>query len=318
MKILIYGAGVLGSHLAQVLLRCRHDVTLLARGKRLAELREHGLVIRHYVQKTTTRDDIKLTDSYHKDDVYDIVFVVMRRNQLDDVLPQLCANAHSPLIVLVGNNPAADKTQQYIEANSNVPKRVVYGFQVAGGRRENGMVISVHFGFSKRAGSMTLGSLDGDDTYKELLRQAFRASKFRLQFHNNMDVWLKAHVAFIMPLCFACYSVNGQLKRIARNKAMLNLMIDAMDDAYRILETCGYTVDQQDLDFVRRHRFKCYLMLKIMAATPFGRLAVSDHAMSAKDEMRRLYDDFCVFKQKARIAVPAWNQLEKYMAEAEH
>ncbi len=317
MKILVYGAGVLGSYLAQVLLRCGHNVTLLARGKRLSELHEKGLVIRHYVQRKTTRDEIRLTDSYHKDDIYDIVFVVMRRNQLDDVLPQLCENNHSPLIVLVGNNPTADKTQKYIEENREKPKRVVYGFQVAGGRRENGMVISVHFGLSRLAGNMTLGSLDGDDSYKELLRSVFSTSKYRLTFHNNMDVWLKAHIAFIMPLCFACYSANGQMKKLARNKVMLNLTIDAMDEAYRILEACGYPVDEQDLEFVRKRRFKCYMMLKLMTATPFGRLAVSDHAMSAKDEMRRLYDDFCVFKERAHIATPAWDELEKYMVEVD-
>ena len=43
MKILIYGAGVLGSYLAHVLVRADNDVTLLARGTRLEELREQGL-----------------------------------------------------------------------------------------------------------------------------------------------------------------------------------------------------------------------------------------------------------------------------------
>lgn len=37
MKILVYGAGVLGSQLAQVLVRGGNDVTILARGKRAEE-----------------------------------------------------------------------------------------------------------------------------------------------------------------------------------------------------------------------------------------------------------------------------------------
>lgn len=71
MKILVYGAGVLGSYVAHVLHRCGNDVTLLARGKRLNELRESGLVIRHYIQRKTTRDEINLVDNYNKDDIYD-------------------------------------------------------------------------------------------------------------------------------------------------------------------------------------------------------------------------------------------------------
>ena len=58
---------------------------------------------------------------------------------------------------------------------------------------------------------------------------------------------------------------------------------------------------------------KCYLMLKLMVATPIGRLACSDHAMTAKGEMKRLYADFCSLKNSAGINTPAWNELEHYM-----
>ena len=45
MKILIYGAGVLGSFYAARLHTAGHTVTLLARGQRLADLRAHGIVL---------------------------------------------------------------------------------------------------------------------------------------------------------------------------------------------------------------------------------------------------------------------------------
>jgi ketopantoate reductase len=64
MKILVYGAGVLGSYLAHALLRGGNDVTLLARGKRMRELQESGLVIRHYLQCRTTVDKIRLYDDF--------------------------------------------------------------------------------------------------------------------------------------------------------------------------------------------------------------------------------------------------------------
>lgn len=43
MKVLVVGAGVIGSFNAARLLRGGVDVTLLARGERLAALREHGV-----------------------------------------------------------------------------------------------------------------------------------------------------------------------------------------------------------------------------------------------------------------------------------
>lgn len=309
MNILVYGAGVLGSHLAHVLYQNGHAVTLLARGRRLMELREKGLVIRHWLQRKTTSDAVHLADAYLKDDAYDIVFVVLRRNQLDDVLPALAANEGDPLIVLVGNNPDAAGTERYIQEHSKSRKRVVFAFQATGGRREGGRVVSIHMG----EGKLTAGSIGGDKSEWELLSQAFAGTKFNVVLRGDMDAWLKSHAAFVLPIAMVCYAVDGKLRRAARNKALLNRSIDAMDEAYAMLEACGVPVPPEDVDFVRRQRRKCYLFLKLMAATPIGRLAASDHAMNAKDEMRRLYEDFLVFKQKAGIETPAWDELERYM-----
>lgn len=46
MKILVYGAGVLGCNLARNLLRAGKDVTLLARGNWAAEIKQNGLRIK--------------------------------------------------------------------------------------------------------------------------------------------------------------------------------------------------------------------------------------------------------------------------------
>lgn len=46
MKLLIYGAGVIGSIFGARLALAGHDVTMLARGKRLAEIKE-SLMQRH-------------------------------------------------------------------------------------------------------------------------------------------------------------------------------------------------------------------------------------------------------------------------------
>ena len=44
MKILVYGAGVLGCNLARNLLRAGKDVTLLARGNWAAEIKQNGQI----------------------------------------------------------------------------------------------------------------------------------------------------------------------------------------------------------------------------------------------------------------------------------
>jgi 2-dehydropantoate 2-reductase len=46
-RVLIYGAGVIGSVYAVRLAKAGFDVTLAARGERLEAIRSHGLRIRH-------------------------------------------------------------------------------------------------------------------------------------------------------------------------------------------------------------------------------------------------------------------------------
>jgi Ketopantoate reductase PanE/ApbA len=47
VRILIFGTGVIGSVYGERLLAAGHDVVLLARGGRLRDLRESGLVLRN-------------------------------------------------------------------------------------------------------------------------------------------------------------------------------------------------------------------------------------------------------------------------------
>lgn len=77
MKILVYGAGVLGCNLARNLFRAGKNVTLLARGKGAEEIKKNGLRIKDKfsprVSLSRTRDDGAEAGSTLRR-----VFVVMR------------------------------------------------------------------------------------------------------------------------------------------------------------------------------------------------------------------------------------------------
>ena len=317
MKILIIGCGVLGSYLGHVLLRADNDVTFLARGERKNELQTKGLIIRHTLQLRTTHDEIKLSDALAVDDAYDFIFVTVRRNQLDELLPQLCANQASCNLVIVGNTINARQTQEYIQLHSKTEKKILFGFQSSGGRKEQGRIISLHFDFTRLGGRMVLGSLDGDVSAYPVLTEAFAQTNYKLIFNANMDAWLKCHAAFVLPLCFAAYFTHGDLRKIAHDKNFLNRLLDSIDEAYQIIQACDYPLEPaSSLEDLRLKRRSTTFMIKLLAATPIGRLAISDHAMAAKDEMRRLYDDFCLLKHKAGIATPNWDALASSMPPA--
>ena len=73
--------------------------------RRLA-LRTHSIVLEdaRTGQRTTTRVDV--VEQLAPEDIYDLIIVLMRRNQVDAILPALAANQHTPSILFMTNNAA--------------------------------------------------------------------------------------------------------------------------------------------------------------------------------------------------------------------
>jgi 2-dehydropantoate 2-reductase len=169
-------------------------------------------------------------------------------------------------------------------------------------------------GMRTTSGSMTLGSMTPDADVYAKIQNAFTGTKYSVVISENMDAWLKCHAAFIIPIVFACFYADGDLRKIAGDTKFLNKVLDAVGEAYAMVKAAGYPIMRPEDDgFMERGRSKTYWMIKLMAATPLGKLAASDHAMSAPAEMHRLYDDFCKIKVKAGIETPAWDELSVNM-----
>lgn len=87
MKLLIYGAGVIGSLYAALFGEAGYDVTIYARGRRLELLESKGLL---YLQK----GKIKRAD---------FVFLSVRENQLYEALEELKTNKSTCIVTLVNS-----------------------------------------------------------------------------------------------------------------------------------------------------------------------------------------------------------------------
>ena len=81
MKILVYGAGVLGCNLARNLFHAGKDVTLLARGNWAEEIRKNGLRIKDQFSLRTSVSRIPVVTTLAPDAAYDVIFVVLRYTQ---------------------------------------------------------------------------------------------------------------------------------------------------------------------------------------------------------------------------------------------
>lgn len=309
MRILVYGAGVLGCELAHVLLQNKkNDVTLLARGEWKERIDQKGLVIRQWAQRKTTVDRVRTIDVLASEDFYDLVFVVLQAGQLPDVLPVLKAN-RSPYFVFVGNDPHA---KQVLEAMQRPADKVAFGFQNTAGRRERDRVVSVHTGVGMTVGGAT-APLSG--TFRIRLKTAFDGTKYKLTFYSDMDEWLKCHLALILPVCYVCYACNGDLTKATAEQR--KLMLDAAWEGCMMLKAAGVPVnDAENTSYYEActpGRKKMDRMMLMMTKTPLGRLCASDHAMHAVEEMHYHDEAFEAIRATTRTAMPAWDTLRNEM-----
>ena len=100
MRILIYGAGVIGCLYATLFSEAGYDTTIYARGKRLDQFREKGLL--YFKKKEEKKANVTISDKVEKEDVYDFVFLTVKENQVYNALKEL-GNNDSPNIVTMVN-----------------------------------------------------------------------------------------------------------------------------------------------------------------------------------------------------------------------
>ena len=300
MKILVYGAGVLGCNLARNLFRAGKDVTLLARGKWAEEIRKKGLRIKDKFPPHVSVSHIPVVTELAPNDRYDVIFVVLRYTQLDSALDTLREN-QTKNIVFVGNNVRTGAI-----AASLPGKNVLFAFALSAGHREPDRVVSIDLK------KITIGQLPGAASNERLIGEIFGGTKYKVVYEPNMEDYLLCHAAFVMPVAFACYKTDGNLKKLKGNTAYLERLIDANIEGYRAIRNAGHAIlPKADADFEsEKYRKTCLRFFKLMCATSLGKLCASDHAMNAIDEMSALNRDLKKFFNENGAAYPVWQELE--------
>ena len=295
MKILVFGAGVLGCNLARNFFRAGKDVTLLARGAWGESIRKNGLRIKDKFSPRMSVSRIPAVSELKAEDQYDVIFVVLRYTQLETILETLRANP-TKNIVFVGNNVRASAL------SASLPeKNVMFAFALSAGHREREYVASVDLK------KITIGQLAGAPSNETLIGQIFDGTKYKVVYEPNMGDYLLCHAAFVMPAAFACYKTDGDLKKLKGNTAYLG---------YRAIKNAGHEIlPKDDTDFEgAAYRKTCLRFFKLMCATSLGKICASDHAMNATDEMSALNRDLKAFFDENGAKYPVWRELEQEAA----
>jgi 2-dehydropantoate 2-reductase len=308
MKVLIYGAGVLGSVYAGRLHHAGNDVAILARGERFALLRKHGLILQEALTGETTYCYIPITEVIESSEEFDLVIVTVRKNQVPDVLPVL-GNRNLGNILFMVNNPSG--YQQWIDAVGR--ERLLVGFPGAGGILE-GDVVRYHIA-PRWLQPTTLGELDGRITRRlKEIASVFRHAGFPVATSRNMDAWQKTHVAVVSPVANAIYMAGGSGTRLAQTPDAAQLAIRAIREGFAVLKALNVPITPAKLRL-----FGCLprsVLASILCAWAktgqFETVAVK-HANVATDEMRTLAEEFKELASKTSVLTPAIDKLRTFI-----
>jgi 2-dehydropantoate 2-reductase len=286
------------------------EVTVLARGQRLSDIREHGIVLEDAITGLRTVTRVHALAQLGPDDVYDLVLVVMRKNQVPAILPALAANRHVPSVLFLMNNAAGPG--ELVAALGR--ERVLLGFPGAGGVRE-GHVVRFLAGAGRTKAKVTCGELDGRQTPRlRRIAAALEAAGFAVDISRNIDAWLKNHVALVSPIANALYLAAGNNYRLARTRDGLVLMIRAIREGFGVLRALGLPILPTRLRILSWLPEPALVALAPRALdNELAEIALAGHANAARDELKHLADEFRALAGSISIPIPAIEHLYTYI-----
>jgi ketopantoate reductase len=310
-KVLVYGSGPLGSLFAARLQQGGNDVSILARGQRLAELREHGIVLEDVLTKERSVTRVKVVEALAPDDAYDLVLVIMRKNHALQILPVLAANCHTPNVLFLMNNAAGPGA--LVDALGQ--ERVLIGFPNSAGYRE-GHVVHCLTGTEDDKAFVPFGEVDGRTTERtrQIAHILESAPGFGAEIRTDMDAWLKYHVALLFPsLAPALRAAGVDNYRLARTRDLVVLATRAMREGFRVLHSLGLPVTPSKLRvFALLPEPVLVLFVQRLLANPLMETALVKHAEAARDEVQHLIGEFMALARTTSVPTPTIDRLLKY------
>jgi 2-dehydropantoate 2-reductase len=280
VRILIVGAGVIGTVYGAHLAAAGNSVCVLSHEPRSDEVAISGLRARN--ADGGTRTDAEAAVVPDASGVYDIVLVAVRRDQLASACARLTALAGMPAIVFFGNNPAGRAA-----VPGNLPGDVYLGFPGIGG------VLTGETARYVRIRQQPTTLQQAADPRLTALQSALSGRGFAVRREADMDGWLAYHAAFVACITAALYRCGTDPSRLAADRQTLTLMCQAITEAFAALRASGVEGLPRNLAILHKPALRT-IAVRYWARTmrsPMGELCFAAHARHAEAEMVALAHD---------------------------
>ncbi|HSN92833.1 MAG TPA: 2-dehydropantoate 2-reductase N-terminal domain-containing protein [Anaeromyxobacteraceae bacterium] len=306
MRILVYGAGVVGSLYGARLAEAGHEVVLLARGRRLAELRQHGVILEEARTGARTQVHVPVFDRLWPGDPWDLVVVAVLRQSVRAILPDLRASAAPSVLFLV---TTAVHPQRWIEAVGE--ERFLAGIPGAGGERRGPVV---RYSIAPPLLFPTVLGEPGPKVGPRLRRvaQAFREAGFAVAARGGIEDWVRTHAAIATPVAQALHAAGGDPRRLARSGRLLDLLVRSVGENLSALEMDGVRIRPLHLaSFGNAPAPLLRALLRRVLGSPHARNAVAPHARASRAEVRAIAADLRQLAEGCWLLAEAGERLEE-------
>ena len=266
MKVAIVGAGRIGSAFGFHLGTAGHEVTLVARGRRLQELEDAGGMI-----ETTQgqRARTRVAGSLDQSIPWDLVLVTVLSTQVHSLLPTLRACRATTVMFMFNTFGDLAPLRDCVG-----PQRARFGFPNMIAMLESGRLRNVVDG----TGMVTT-------TDSPEWAAAFQRAGLPAEVQPDMQSYLRSHVAFVVPLMLAGLYVHPQGGRIRWRQALL--LARASAEGLRLVAATGHRVMPPFVAFLGWLPVCIHALLLRWSS---GAAAVRDLGQFGPGEVRSLID----------------------------
>lgn len=307
MRTLVFGAGVIGSIYGAHLKDAGLDVTILARGRRFQFLCENGVVLANGYSEERSVHEVSVVDRVDPADLWDLVIVCIRKDQLAEALPAL-TEINTASFLFIGNNVSGPS--ELVESLG--ADRVVMGFPGAGGVMEENIVhyVDSDEGRGARWG-VTIGEIDGSESERlGEIRKLFEQASIAVETTANITAWVTSHSAVSVPIAHALYLVEGGTVDLADRHDVLRLLIFAIREGLSVLEAAGIPVTPRSLRIYKwTPVWVAATVMRARFSTRMAEIGIQGHALAAQDEMTQLADEFVELIRRVDFPTPALHTL---------
>jgi len=304
MKILVYGAGVIGCVYAAKLHESAYDVALLARGNRYEKLKQDGVIIRDILTGKQITSTVNLVSQLATNDFYDLIVVTVRLDQVETVVPALKNNKASRLIMFMLNYP-----RDINRLTNELPnKHVILGFPGIGGTYKDNLIEYLQI----KQQNTTIGELDGGVSMRiKAIKTFFEFAGFRVSISSNMPDWLKTHAVFVACVAASISKENGYSIQLGKKRNSVAIMVKSICEGFKALKALGVSIEPVNLKIIfliMPQWFSVFYWQRAMQSE-IGTLAIAPHANAAKTEMQVLAGSILAIIRSSRSPAPTLDKL---------